>query len=400
MSKTSPVTQKSFRSRLFLLSLLLGYFLTFTFTVFLSNAMVSVATTLKVTVGTASQILTISSVVGLIVGLLMGILTVRFSHKTLFLIGVAFLGIGALGWFLALDFALLLFFSFFLGIGSAMTSIVVFSLIGDFLPLEKKGMAVGLAMASAFAANLVVPQVTSAITITMGWRAVLLWFIFPISIFTLLFGFFILPSKPRQEEAPKKPEYLDAFKKILLNKSALSCVLSSAFISISFLTPIYAVSFYALFFKEPLSTGATFYSLASAMGLLGVLAGGRLINRVGRKPLAVAACAVQGIFGTLIVFMPNPWVSAAMWMVSAFFASVTLTSFTSLALEQVQDFRGTMMSMEKSFQSIGLIVGLIISGLVLNLYDNNFQVLFIFFGICAVVSAALIFFFTKDSCRF
>src|SRR5208283_4163970 len=143
MSIQQPDPEKSLRSRLFLPTLLLGVFLTFTFTIFLSNAMINVASTLKITVGTTSQILTISSFVGLIVGLIMGFLTVKFNHKSLFLLGVALFGVGALGWFFAPDFTALLFFSFFLGIGAAMTGIVVFALIGDFLPMKKKEWQLG-----------------------------------------------------------------------------------------------------------------------------------------------------------------------------------------------------------------------------------------------------------------
>src|SRR5208282_4940250 len=53
--------------------------------------------------------------------------------------------------------------------------------------------------------------------------------------------------------------------------------------------------------------------------------GGRLINRIGRKPLFVVTSVIQGMFATLITFMPNAWASAAMWMVSASFASVAIT---------------------------------------------------------------------------
>jgi len=399
MSNTQPAAEKSLRSRLFLFALLLGFFLAYTFTVFLSNAMVNISSTLNVAVGTVSQILTVGSFLGLIAGFIMGFLTLRFKHKLLFLLGVALFGVGTLGWFFAPDFASLLFFSLFFGIGSAMTSILVLTLIGDFLPLEKKGMAISLTMTSAFAANLIVPQVTSIVANIAGWRAVLLWFLFPISIACLLFGFFFLPSKPRQEHSANKPKYLEAFKQILLNKSPLACVVATALIATSILTPIYAVSFFRLYFNESLSLSATFYSLASAMGILGVLVGGRLINRIGRKPLSVIACAVQGVFATLIVFMPNSWASATMWMVSAFFASIMLTSLTSLALEQVPEFRGTMMSLNASSQNIGLIIGLIVSGLVLNFYDNNFQILYTLFGMCGVASAVVVFLFVKDPCK-
>ncbi len=396
MSTPQPAVEKSLRRQLFVPALLLGMFLTFTFEVFLSNAMVNVATSLKVTVGTASQILTISSFVGLIVGFVMGFLTVRFKQKSLFLLAVALFGVGALGSFFAPDFASILFFSLFLGIGGAMIGIVVFALIGDFLPLEKKGMAVGLVMGGVFIANLVMPQVTSVITGAAGWRTVLLWFIFPISVVCLLFGFFVLPSKPQLKQAANKSQYFEAFRQILSNKSALACQVGTMLANFSFLVPVYAVSFYRIHFDESLSTGAIFYSIASAMGILGVIIGGQLINRIGRKPLAVGASVISGIFAALIAFMPNAWVSAAMWIVSAAFASASIIGLNNLALEQVPSFRGTMMSLNASFRSIGLIVGLVLSGLFLNLYANNFQIIYTMFGAVGVTSAVVVFLFAKD----
>jgi predicted MFS family arabinose efflux permease len=390
---------KAFRNRLFMLLLLLSMFLTASFEVFLSNALVSVSTSLKITVGTASQILTIGSFVGLAVGLIMGFLTVRFKHKSLFLFGVAFFVFGALGSFFAIDFVLILFFSLFLGIGGAMTSIVVLVLIGDFLPLDRKGLAMGLAMGGSIVANLVVPQVTSIITNAQGWRFVLLWFIFPISMVCFLFGFFVLPSKPWSRQITSKPQYSEAFKQILSNKSALACQFGSALANFSFLAPVFAVSFFELHFNESLSMGAVYYSIASAVGILGVILAGRLINQVGRKNLTVRAGVISGVFAVLIAFMPNVWASAAMWMVSAGFGLAAIVGFNSLNLEQVPDFRGTMMSINSSFRSFGFIVGLTLSGLLLNIYANNFQILYTMFGGAAIASSAVVFLFAKDSIK-
>jgi predicted MFS family arabinose efflux permease len=396
MSTPQPADEKSLRSRLFLPASLLGAFAALTFTVFLSNALVNVASTLKVTVGTASQILTISSFVGLIVGFAMGFLAVRFKHKSLFLLGVALFGGGALGSFFAPDFASMLFFSLLLGIGAAMADAMIFTLIGDFLPLEKRGIAVGLVIGVLFVAQIVVPQVTSAITNSAGWRFVLLWFIFPIVVVSLVFGFLILPSKPRQEQTDSKPQYLEAFKQVLSNKSALACQVATTLQNYASIVPIYAVSFYILDFKESLSMGAIFYSIASVRGIWGVFGGGRLINRIGRKPLTVVTGVISGIFAVLFVFVPNVWASVAMWMVGAAFASANVAGLVSLSLEQVPSFRGTMMSLNTSFRYIGLIVGLTISGLILNLYANNFQILYAIIGVASVASAAAVFLFAKD----
>lgn len=399
MSTEESKIKQGLRSRLFLPVLLLAEFFLNTYRVFLNNALVDVASSLKVTVGTASQIFTIGTVVGLIVGLAIGFLAVRFKHKSLFLIGLTFYSVGILGCFFAPNFYSTLFFNIFLGIGYATAGIMIITLVGDFLPLKKKGMAVGLVVGFTFAADLIVAQVTSVITNAAGWRAVLLWFIFPIAVASLLLGFFVLPSKPHQQQSATKPQYLEAFKQVLLNKSALACQVATALVYVSVLVPFYAVSFYILDFHESLSTGAIFYSLASVMGIVGILVGGRLINRVGRKPLTVATGVIGGIFATLMVYVPNVWISVAMWMVSAAFVSGTFAGLFNLSLEQVPGFRGTMMSLSTSFQNAGLIVGLTVSGLVLNLYANNFQILYAIFGAAGVASAVVVFFFSKDPCK-
>jgi MFS family permease len=162
---------------------------------------------------------------------------------------------------------------------------------------------------------------------------------------------------------------------------------------------VFAVSFYQLHFNESLSTGAILYSIASAIGILGVILAGRLINQIGRKNLTVRAGVISGVFAVLIAFMPSVWTSAAMWMVSAGFGLASIVGFNSLNLEQVPDFRGTMMSINSSFRSLGLIVGLTLSGLLLNLYTNNFQILYAMFGGAAIASAAVIFLFANDTAK-
>lgn len=169
MNELQSAIKKDLRSLLFLPVLLLGLFsVVCIFPVFFSNSLVNIASSLDLTVGNASQVLVISQFLGLVVGFIMGFLTVRFDYKSLFLFGVLFFGVGTLGWFFAPNFASLLFFSLFLGIGSAMTGIVVLALIGDFLPLERQGMAVGLTVGVGSIANLIMPQVTSIITISVG----------------------------------------------------------------------------------------------------------------------------------------------------------------------------------------------------------------------------------------
>ena len=71
----------------------------------------------------------------------------------------------------------------------------------------------------------------------------------------------------------------------------------------------------------------------------------------------------------------------------------------SLTLKQVPEYKGSMMSIYTSFDSGGYILGLIASGLVLNLYANNFHILYIIFGAVGISTAAVVFFFAEDPCK-
>jgi MFS family permease len=189
-----------------------------------------------------------------------------------------------------------------------------------------------------------------------------------------------------------------AFKQILTNKSAIACLVGTALYWFSAVIPVYGVTFYRLHFQESLRTATIFYSIAAAMILIGFVVGGLLINRIGRKRLAVVAGVFQGIFAVLMVFVPNVWVSLVMWMGSSAFAGVILTGLVGLVLEQVPSFRGTMVSINNSFHAVGYILGLTISGLLLNVYANNFQIIYTMFGAAAISSAVVLFLLAKDSC--
>ena len=128
---------KRFKRGLLLPTLVLSYFTIVSFGVFSGILLVDIAREFHVSIGTASQTGLVGHLVGLLLGLAMGALTLRFKHKSLFLSGAVFFAIGLLGFYFSTNFASLLFVSFFIGLGIGMMSIMVFSLIGELLPLEK-----------------------------------------------------------------------------------------------------------------------------------------------------------------------------------------------------------------------------------------------------------------------
>jgi MFS family permease len=178
----------------------------------------------------------------------------------------------------------------------------------------------------------------------------------------------------------------------------MACVIGTTFFYSS-AVPVYAVSFYRIVFSVSPLIGGIFSSVAAVGAILGGISGGRLINRCGRKPLTVAASLVSGTAAILFTYMPNMLISVAFWAISAATATMTSSALFSLILEQVPSFKGSMMSINSTFQNTGSILGLIIGGLVLNLYHNNFPLLMTIFGTLGVAAAPIIFLFARDPCK-
>jgi predicted MFS family arabinose efflux permease len=396
MSDQQPKVEKDFKLSIFVTALFLANLLIYTTSYFQNIVLVDVAKTFRVSVGTISQLSTVNYLTGLIIGLVLGFLALRFKHKSLLLFGIMSYGVGTLVYFFAPNFLTVLFSPVFEGIGASMVGTMIFTLIGEVLPLQKRGWIIGLVVSSQFFTNLVMAPVTSVIAPAAGWHAVLLWFIFPFSMFSLLLCFLAVPSKLRQEQPFAKPAYLKAFKQILTNKSAIACMISAVLLGINSSLVVYAVSFFRMYFSVSLSTGATFGLLASSSGFFGGLVAARLINRAGRRLLAIGAASFAGILHISFTFVPNVYYSLVFWMVSTIFVGLYAASFTSLVLEQVPGFRGTMMSLNGSFRYLGLILGISVSGLVLNFYSNNFHIIMVMFGVAAVAAAAVLFLFAKD----
>jgi MFS transporter, DHA1 family, inner membrane transport protein len=396
MGDEGASTGKRLKRGLLLPTLVLSYFTIVSFGVFSGTLLLDIARAFDVSIGTASQGALVGHLVGLVLGLTMGALTLRFKHKSLFLSGPLFLAIGVLGFYFSPNFASLLIASFFIGLGIGMITIMVFSLIGELLPLEKRGWAIGLTFSISFVASVIDAPLFGYIAQVAGWRSPLLWFLFPLSIICLMLGLLVIPSAPHKGASPSKSIYSEAFKQVLVNKSAVACLVGTSLAWIAATIPIYAVSFYRVAYSVSPSTGGTFAAISSAGGIFGAAIGGRLVNRLGRKTLTIAGFFASGVFTVLWTFVPNISASVAFWAISGFFAALAFAAFFSLILEQVPGFRASMMSINGTFQSAGQILGVSIGGLVLNIYSNNFHLLMTIFGSASIGVAVIILLLARD----
>ena len=359
------------------------------------------------TVGIVAQTSTINSAAEVVFALLMGFLAVRFKHKPLLLAGVALVAISAVGNFFAPTLEILQIFYAMEGIGTIIVAIMTFTMIGDLLPSNKKAKAVSYVVAMSSLAMLVGTPAIGFITNVAGWRFVFIFFALPVAAAGLILAFLTLPSgsMERQHAADKKA-YSNSFKQVLSNRSAVSCLVGGIFGGAAGGLGLFGIAFYRQNFLGPMGFAeetirgyaVAIMLIAAAMYVIASLVVGRLAKRFGAKTLTVAGALGNGVLIMTFFFMPSLLTALPFDMAHVWFAAAAVTAVQCLALDQVPKTRGTMMSLNMMFGTLGVLIGTAIGGLMLVLF-HQYQAVGLALGALGITSAAVIYFFVKDPTR-
>jgi len=118
------------------------------------------------------------------------------------------------------------------------------------------------------------------------------------------------------------------------------------------------------------------------------MSGGRLVNMFGRKTTSVFGCFLAGLSSISYVFAPSFVVSLSVVLVGAFIAGVRINAVTSLSLEQVSEFRGSMMSLNSASMNLGSVLGAGIGGYAL--LGGDWVLMGVSIGVMGILAAAII----------
>jgi len=95
----------------------------------------------------------------------------------------------------------------------------------------------------------------------------------------------------------------------------------------------------------------------------------------------------------LFVNVASVWLSVILWYLAGLMCSFRDQAYTSLILDQVPAYRGTMMSLSSLSNNLALAIGTSIGSVILLSYDYEFLGLF---GILVLLGAFVFHFFTID----
>jgi predicted MFS family arabinose efflux permease len=382
---TSEKLNKTFVSTLVLANLVTAIPILVT-----SLLLIEISQTFGIEVGKANQVLTVASTASVVMALLMGGLSIRFKHKSLYIVGLAFLCLSALGSYLAPTFIILLLAFAVYGISRGMVRPIGLALVGRFIPLQQRPKNTSYLIVGMASAYLVGSSLTNFIS---DWRLMFLVFLLPLASVTLFFAVKGIPPTPKSGSSSQ--QYSQAFKDVLFNKSALACLIGN----VLRVMPANAVmlSLSSSFYRQTFLVDKLFMSFAfiggSMMTIVGSLAGGRLVNRVGRKRLTIISSFLLGALTLSFINIPNLWLSLLVWFISGFPYGIVNTAYASLALEQAPDNRATMMSLSQVSMYVAIAIGNALAGMLLLAFNYNIVSLM---GILSFIGAIVFHFFTVD----
>jgi predicted MFS family arabinose efflux permease len=397
MSAVAVADEKVPQSRLLIPTMVVGTAAVSASITMLQLFLVDIGSTFNVSVGIASQLATVNHAGEFVFALLMSVLAVRFRHKPLILAGMFLVLFGAVGGFLAPDFITLQVFFALEGIGTVMFTVMSLTLIGDVFAPRKRAKAVSYLMAAMFGMSLVSFPLSGFIASIAGWRSNFILQTLPICLAGILLAQFIVPSKLHgQNVAVRKASYVESFRQVLTDKSATACLASQILAAAGSMTSIFGIALYRERFSVPLNSTVLIAMVSWVIFIAGSLVAGRLTNRFGAKPTTVVGTLLCGVFTVAYFSIPNLWGALVFNFLSAWFASIGVTSYTCLVLAQVPKSRGTMMSLNSAVEALGTTIGPAIGGALLVLTSGFYGTIGLALGGLFLASAVIRFSMAKD----
>ena len=378
-------------NRLLLSALFVTGFATHARTIISSLLLIEIGDTFNVPVGIAGQVTTAAASIAIIAALIMGALSMRYSPRTLLLTGMSFYTLSAIGCYIAPSFSILLIAFALSGAGGAMVIPMLGTIIGETLPKEDRSKGLGLILAGQPVSFVVGTPLVSYIAARADWRLAFLGYMLPVVILSAIIIYYGVP-KTQIQQKEQSIDTMAGFRGVLSSRSAVGCLIGTTLYQASMWT---AFSFIISFFRESFMMSADraswLLSALTVMCAIGSVTSGSVVKRFGRQRSAVIGSILLGVMVIVIYNLNILWVSIGGLLIWGYIIAFGYVSGDSLTLDQVPDYRGTLMSLNAVSRSAGAMIGTLIGGYVLlNFNYSWFGLVMGLFGISASLVYGLI----------
>jgi predicted MFS family arabinose efflux permease len=351
--------------------------------------LIEIGANFGIPVGVANQLNATHSLLSLLTALAMGYLSIRFGMEILLFAGICLSMVSAIGCFLAPTFQSLVLLYSLNGIAWSLIYPMSVALVGELVPQEKRANA----MSKLFAIPPIITVLGSPIIGYIGdWRMALLFYAIPIVVASLILVKFSIPLRRTKL---MKVDLVSASKKLISNRSALTCLSYFLLTSITWqIVGVLSISFLREQHNLPKDLTSLIYSGFAIAVFVGALSGWRIVNRYGRKTSTVIITLAYGITAVLFVLVPNAYVAAGLGIFACLLSGLRQPAVNSLTVEQIPEISGSVMSLSSASDSMGGMIGAAIASFLLLNY--GWVTAGIFLGAAAIFAAVVLQKFAKD----
>jgi len=282
-----------------------------------------------------------------------GALSDIYGRKKVIVYGFILFGIGSIGSALAPNIVIFILFRFINGLGDGLVTPVLFTLLGDLVPEDKRGRYIGFSTTLVLIAWMLGPLV-AGYTALISWRYIYVAIFFMVLFVLVIYQTRITYFRKSLEKSLFKA-LSDNFFSVL--KSRLAVVIAI----LGFLMFFARMSFYT-FLADVLTLPPFSFTddyigyIFFVNGLAGVILGpitGYIYDSFGRfKTLITGAFVVCIIYLVFVIYSWSAYLIHLMIIYGAAF-TILLTALNTLSVEVVPELRGTMISIYFSLCSLG-----------------------------------------------
>jgi len=364
--------------------------------VVLGMLLIEIASSFNISVGLAGQLTTAFSIIAIIFSLLMGIISMKYDHKNLLICGLILYVVTATACLYVKEYWILLLVFAVSGIATSIAISMPNTLIGELLPIHKRTGAIGLTLAVVAVMFLIGAPVTDLVASNLGWRSAIFWVITPLTIVTVILVYIKIPKIPmNMVEGFSSSNYLDGIIEIARNRSALACLFGTILGLATFnLWLVYGGSFWRQVYGVSIGFVSRVMIILPLPYILGCLMADNLSKRSGKRQITALSTTLMAVFTIIASNAPSIWLSVALCLICNFAAGIMFTVSTSLTLEQLPRYMGSMMSVHSAAVNMGATVASIIGGIIL--ISFRYSIYGVVMGIVGLVGALCFFIYTLD----
>lgn len=319
-----------------------------------------------VRVAVAGLLVTAYAVAGGIAAVFSGPFIDRLGRKPVVVAGMATLTVATVFSAAAPGFVPLLLARAMAGLGVACLTPAVFAAVGDYFSYEERGRAMSWVISANTSASIFGVPAGAVLSGVFSWR----WTFVALAVLLVVFTWLLfrkLPADPPRRADGRAGSGMAAIPRVLRDLPT-SAALFSNYLSTSYWF-VFATYMGAYFHDEFGVAKWALGGLTMTMGLgvlLGSNAGGRLTDRVGKRPVILWTSLTCAVF---IALTTTAAVAMAVGLGFLFLFAVSggarFASSQAIMTEMSPDDRGTVMALNAAGQQFGIVTGSVVGGLAL-----------------------------------